>query len=520
MKVLRRIKNTIVIFSLCLVFLSITVQAYDVAVQPVRIHFSGTKGDIVTKTATVINGGTTPVLMRARGNASGLLVAPETFVLNASSSLNIVIFYTLPKNISSGNFTLTLTDLNITVTVNYTIAPAAPEPQAPVEVFPNPPKSGSNIAIFFTGTNRGLSAQGFLSVNGYIYPVEIEGYGIVSLDKNAYGTATLYLFGSSIEQEDSRKTFDIVKGIELLVTVDMPRESSIDSDVPVIVKYGPDTVGNVEVRIIDPDENEQTFTTNNQGKVEFTANEIGKWKATVTAEGQTATATIQIKYGYLPLGLVEETQQIGDTVTIVTDENAEIDVYIDGNFEFSHTAPTNGLMPLSLTKGGTYVLKGELGNKRGEYTFSVPGEAQISIIDPLTFGQVDRIEKNKRYTIKVTDSSGNSLYDAETLWIQNPTGTKELLSLTEGMGTWYPLMDGPYTLMVDDTTTVTGASKYIIIKPVPAEYGWLTAVLTVCILMAAIMVILYVVARKRGIPMRYVIPRFFKKKRKIELPIG
>lgn len=494
-------------------------SAMLVSFQPNHFTFSGLKGQIVNRTIVLTNQGNQTAIIKMKYNATGLLVIPQTITLNVSSSQNVLILYTLPTNISLGNISLSLSELNLSVTVNYTVN-LQPIIQAPVEVFPNPPISGSDIAVFFTGTSKGLIARGFLYVNGFIYSVDINGFGIISLDKNAYGPATLYLFGNSILSNQSMKTFTIQQGSALLVTINMPQESMIDADVPVIVKYGQDPLGNAEVKITDPDGNQETYTTDNQGKIEFTATAIGKWKATVTSGNQMASASTEIKYGTLPLGLAEDTPpQLGSTTTIVTIANTKVDVYIDDMFESSHTAPSDGLIPLPITKGGTYILKGELENKRSQFTFNIPGRAEIIIMDASTQMQVTNLQRNTRYDIRVTDASGNPLSEAESLWISNPSGTQEMLSLSEGMGTWYPMTDGLYTLSVDDTSTVGGNSRTITIKPISQDFGLLTGVIVFIVMIVMLFIILVLIAAKRHVPVNQVIMSIFKKKRRVELPV-
>jgi len=402
--------------------------------------------------------------------------------------------------------------------------------QAPVEIFPSPPKSGSNIAIYFTNESANLSANGFLHVNGFIYRVEMEeGFGIVELDKNAYGKATLYLFGSAITEEDSTKEFDIEKGIGKDLNVYITGTATINDDVAATVSYGGDPYGNQEVSVTSPSDGMDTYITNDQGRIEFTVDEIGKWRVMLTAEGQIATGHVNVDYGRLTLGTVEDIvtdpPQVGDTITIVTDPGAYIEVFIDGEIDGDHIASGDGFISLSIVKGGRYSLEGKLGNLRGKYSFQVPAKANINILDPITRMTVEQVENKKRYIIEVTNPAGHLIEDAESLWIANPMGTKELLPLTNGVGTWNTYQTGSYMLSVDDTASYASNSRYVLIRPPAGEFGWATGILIAVLSLFMLLGLLVIYSKKRGIPLKLVLNSisgslFKGKHKRPELPIG
>jgi len=506
----------IVAILLLLSIFVINVSAYNISISPDHFDFSGSKGNNILKTAIITNHNTTAVRINITTNASGLSIIPASFILNASSSKNILITYVLPVNISSGLINFSWNKTNLSVTVKYIEDKTE---QAPVEIFPDPPLSGTDIAIFFTGTSRGLTARGFLSVNGFIYPVEIDGFGIISLNKDAYGTATLYLFGNSIKQADSRKIFNITKGSSKLAGISIAKEAVFDSDIKVTVTYGDDAIGNIDVAVENPDGDKDTYETDNRGIIEFTADALGKWKVSANIEGQMVTGSINIVYGNLVIGIAEETYTVGDTVTVATDPDATIDVYVDNDYKTQLVASSDGLVSLALTDGGNYRLVGSLENLRGEYTFSLPKQAQIMILDASTRMQVMNIVSGKRYVVQVTDGTGNVITDVEELWISNPMGTKELLTLSEGEGPWTPLTTGAYSLSVDDTSTAAGNSKYMFIRSPESELGLVPTILAVIIIFVVIIIILWLSARSKHMTVGMLIGSMFKRKKRLEIPV-
>ncbi len=492
------------------------VSAVNVTVSPNHFDFSGSKGNIVTKTSLLTNLETTTVHIWVKTNVSGLTITPSNVTLASSSSASIALAYVLPTNVTSGTMTLSWNGTNITVTVvlveDLTF-------HAPVEVFPSPPVSGADMVLFFTGTSRGLEAGGFLSVNGFIYSVEMKGYAVVHLDEKAYGAALLYLFGNSIGQNDSRKTFTILRGSAKEVNLTAPAEATIDVSVAATLTYGSDPMGNQDVVVVSPDGNQDLMMTDNRGKVEFTPDSIGRWKLKATAEGQTATASIDVKYGELMLGIAEETYQLGDTITIVTEPQASIDVFIDDAHETQMVADSEGLAPLLLARGGNYRLVGSLESLRGEKAFTIPRQAEIYILDSGTHTVANRIEPGKRYIVQVADSSNNPLVDASSVWISNPSGTKELLELTDGEGSWMPPSAGSYSLVTDDTETSAGNSRFVVVRAQEAQLGAMTIAIGLLVFFILVFVILFLMARQKGIPLSVFMKSMVKRKEKVELPI-
>lgn len=499
-------------------FCQSAVSVPNVTISPGSFTFSGGKGDIVTKTATLTNHGSATVSFNITSNMTGLTIVPSRVTVTTSTPVNFMLVYILPANISSGSITFAWNGSELRVVITYIVVGSG-ENQAPVEIFPSTPVSGADIVIFFKETTPGLVAKGFLSVNSFIYPVIIDGFTIISLDKNAYGTALLYLFGNSVMPKDSKKTFTIQKGSIKEVVISVSKDVVINSDVTVTVMYGGDFLNNQEVIIIDPDDDQETMTTDNRGRIEFRVDSVGKWRLRTVADGQLATANINVDYGKLSLGIVEEEYGFGDTVTVITEPETAIDIYINNAYEGRLAASSEGFFSLVLSRGGTYRLEGSLGNLKGEYVFSIPGQAQIRILDPVTASPVTKLQVNKRYTVSVTDTEGGALKGADSIWISNPSGAKELLPLTDGAGGWCPLALGPYTLTFDDTATTAGNSMYFLIKPAEADFGPTLAVATVTVFFMSLFIILALVARSKAVPMTYLLSSLFKKKQKIELPI-
>lgn len=514
------------------VFLVQCISANDVTFEPESIFISGEKGTTIVESLNITNTNLTDsVDVNISTDAEGLTFFPDFVTLEPGDSVDIGIIYTLQTDVTYGNITFEWVGVDIVATVTIDEeengGEEPPPVQAPVEIFPSPAKSGSSIAIFFTDESAGLGADGFLHVNGFIYRVEMEGgFGIVELDRDAYGQATLYLFGSAIMESDSTKTFDIEKGTGKDLNVDITETATINDDVAATVSYGGDPYGSQEVSVTSPSAEVETYITDNQGRIEFNVDEIGRWRVMLTAEGQIATGHVTVDYGILPLGIVEEEPpQVGDIITIVTDPEAHIEVFIDGEINGDFVASGDGFIPLSIVRGGRYSLEGRLGNLRGKYSFQVPAKANINILDPITRTPVERVENKKRYIVEVTNSAGQLIEDAESVWIANPLGTKELIPLIGGIGTWNPYQTGSYMLSVDDTASCAGNSRYVLIRPPAGEFEWTTGVLVAVLSLFMIFCLLIIYSKKRGIPLKLVLNSisgtFFNKKRKRpELPIG
>ena len=516
------------ILSICLVQ---CVSATDITFEPKHIFISGEKGTIITDTLNVTNNNQNDSIeVTFLTDATGLSFFPTVITIGANKSVDVNVFYMLQTNVTYGNITFTLFGDGITGIVTIDEEGDGEEPptvQAPVEIFPSPATSGSSLAIYFTGDSTGLSADGFLSVRTFIYRVEMRnGFGIVDLEKDAYGPATLYLFGSTIQEGDSKKEFEIGKGTGKDLNVYITGTATINDDVAATVSYGGDPYGNLEVKVTSPSDEIETYITDNQGRAEFEVNEIGKWRVMVSAEGQMATGSVDVDYGVLPLGIVEEElPQVGDTITIVTDAEAYVEVVIDAVLDGDYIASADGFILLPILKGGRYTLDGKLGDLRGKHSFQVPSRANINILNPTTRMPVDKIESQKRYLVEVTNSAGHLIEDAESLWIANPMGTKELLPLSGGVGTWSPYRTGSYMLSVDDTAVCAGNSKYVLIKQTSGGFGWATGILIFFMIVLAFLCVLLVYSKKRKIPFKLLLGSTFgslfsKKNKRVDLPIG
>ena len=514
--------------SICLVQ---CVSANEVIFEPERIPISGEKGTTIVEKLTITNNNqTNSVNVSILTDSEELTILPSFVTLEVNESVDISIIYTLQTDVAYGNITFEWADVDIVATVTIDEggngAGELPPVQAPVEIFPSPPKSGSSIAIYFTNESAGLSADGFLHVNSFIYRVEMEdGFGIVALDREAYGHATLYLFGSAITEEDSTKEFDIEKGIGKDLRVSITETATINSDVTATVTYGGSPYGSQEASVTSPSDEMDAYITDNQGRIEFKVDEIGKWRIMLMAEGQIATGSVTAEYGLLPLGIIEEDPpQVGDSITIVTEPEAHIEVFINAEIDGDYIASGDGFIPLSIVKGGRYSLEGRLGNLRGKYSFQVPEKANINILDPATRMPVEPVENKKRYIIEVTNPAGRLIEDAESLWIANPRGTKELLPLTDGVGTWNTYQTGSYMLSVDDTSSYASNSRYVLIRPPVGEFGWATGILVVVLSLLVLLGLLVVYSKKRGIPLKLVLNSIsgsiFHKSKRQELPIG
>ena len=507
-----------------LLFFIPTVSAFNVTISPERFKFSGNARDIFTQIVTLYNHENTTIIINVTYVASGLIVVPPSFIIGPNATKDLGIVYTM-QNKSSGNVTFAWVNnntLNVYLIFDGTGQQIQPIGNASVNFFPPSPLSGLDLAIYFTGNYKGLNAEGFLSVNNFLYRVDIiGGLGIVTLDKNAYGTAMLYIFGKSISDADSMKVFDILKKPDTLVTITNPATATVDDEITAIVKSGDEPIGNIDVTVTSPTNQRDIYTTDNLGKISFTADEEGKWKLSTTDEGQTATSNVIVEYGVLALGIAEETPpKISDTITIMTEPNAVVDVEIDNMPEGEFTASSDGFIPFNIVKGGHYTLTGNLNKLRGTYSFTVPGKAEIILLDSTTHMSVQTIEKDKRYTVQATDSSGQILTSVDSVWISNPTGTKELLPLIEGVAMWSPTLTGSYILSVSETATTAGNSRYVLIKPSAGDTFWINIAIIIISSLLVISAILLVYSKKRKIPLSIVISSLFHRQKRVELPIG
>ena len=510
-----------------------TVLAEDVSVDPERIFISGDLGETITDSITITNHNLsedyTVVIIE---EVLGLTIIPESITVDANESVVLGVFYTFQQSIVSGNITFDFNGLDLLV--NLTIDELGQEGDGDGEAsdigigfLPNPPQSGGTIAIYFTGKNNSLSASGFLYCNGFVYNVDMEkGFGVVDVDQNAFGQATLYLFGKDLQESYVTTVFSIEKGTGKSLMVNVPETATIDDEITAVVTYGGTVYTGHDVTVESPDETVETFITDNNGKIYFDVWDEGRWKIIATGEGQIATGIINVEYGHLALSLVEdidtEPLEVGDVVTIVTEEGAYIEVFIDGEQIADYTAPSDGFISLSLLQGGNYALKGQMESKRGDFSFYVPPQAQIKLFDFETRLPVEKVEKQKKYIVEITDSKGNLLNEMEEAEINNPIGTKEILPLEDGKGTWFPLISGSFMLSVDETSKTAGTSKHVIVY----EPGLPAAEATVVVLLGVILVfmaLLFVYSKKKKLPFDLILKSIihpFKKKKKIELPVG
>ena len=505
-------------------------SASEVSLPP-SIEFSGKKDDVIIRVVTLHNSNETNAIVVNLSVAEGITTAPpDSVTIGNLTSATLGISYTLPYNVSTGliSFSWNVEDeeLNISVVAEEDLGNGGngeEPPEIPVSFFPAQPVSGSSIAIFFAEQYGGITANGFLYCNGYMYMVNVEdGFAIVHLDKDAYGPATLYLFGGAISSEDSIKTFTIEKGATALLSVSVPASTAtIDNDVTATVTYGGEPLTNQEVQVQAPDDAQETCITNNVGTIEFTVDAIGKWKLTVVAMEQMATASVTVSYGVLALSILEDDPQVGDTITILTEADAEIEVKIDGIFENDYIASSNGTVKYTLSKGGRYTLEGYLERKKAVYSFQVPGKAVISVLDLTTRMPVGKIEPGQRYIVEVTDSSGNTIDELDALWISNPMGTREYLPLTEGSGTWMPVVAGSYVLTVESVATSSGNSRYVLIKQSAGPTNVVLGAVLFVVIFLVIILLLLVYSKRRGVPLRITLKSLnpFSRTKKVELPI-
>lgn len=498
------------------------VSALDVSVTPSRIPIIGDVGDTIVEMVILENNENVTVTVIVEYDDLGLTIVPDNITLGPNFSDEMGVIYVIQPNITSGNITFTWVGSVLVASVDVDeVDEEPPLGDVPVEIFPSSPKSGSSIAVFFTGAHKGNSASGFLYCNGFMYPVDMEdGYGLIGLDPEAYGMATLYLFGSSVSEADSIKTFTVGKGESKFLMLSVPKTATVDSGVVATVSFGSEELGNQEIRVTSPSDVVDTFITDNKGRVEFTVDEIGRWRLTTADGGQMATGSIEVDYAVLPLGLIEENPQVGDSITIVTEPEAAVMVTLNSFFMSEYIASSDGFIPISLAEGGRYILDGQLGNMRGKYTFQIPGKAEIVILDSMTRMIVDAFEPYKQYIVEARGPDAKPLADAEAVWISNPYGTQEYLPLDGGKGLWTPLVTGPYTLSVDETASCAEGSEYILIMPVAGEFGWVVGVFIFIIIFFAMFTILLLYSKKRGVPLKIMWNSLRHKKKKSPLPIG
>jgi len=502
-------------------FLVQSACAFDVTVNPSSIPISGQKGKLVMDSVQLTNHENTSVTVNVLTNAPGLSAIPQSVFIGPNSSSNLGIVYTLQSAVSSGNITFSWqgTSLNVSVVINDTTPPPS---SAPVEIFPSAPQSGSSIAVYFTGTKEGLSASGFLYCNGYLYRVDmINGFGIVDLDRGAYGEAQLYLFGNAIEEDDTIKTFTIARGTGKSLSIDVQDTATVSGSVKAKVMMGTEPLEAQQIMITAPSENTETLTTNANGEVNILVDEVGKWKVATSTDSQTAIDYIDVQYGKLDIAFSEgDIPEIGRSITIKTRPDAKVSLFINGEFIEEYIASSEGFLTVQITNGGRYTLEGKSNNLRGSYSFNVPGQAVIEIIDQTTGMPVQAIEKEKSYLVRINDYSGNYVTEVDSVWIASPLGTKELLPLSGGSGTWTPITTGSYLLSVDGTESIAGATKYIAVTPSTGiDIAMLSAITLISIL--AIFVVTYIYSKKRGITLKQLFSfSILKRKGKVEIPIG
>ena len=513
---------------------TLLVTAFDtseITIEPSILSMSGLNGDTFVSSVEFFNTNLTEdAAFNIIYDAPGLSIAPSSIQIDANDSIIIGIFYAFQENVASGNITFEWegTDIKANVSIDEEVDEPLPPGDGSLDYFPKPPKSGYNIAFYFTGSNPVQDASGFLYCNGYVHSVDMHGgFGVALLHKDAYGPATLFLFGNFAGSKQVTETFDIERSVGKILSVNVPSTSTIGSELTATITYGGEAYGGQDVHIEGPDDEQETQTADNQGKVYFTVTKEGRWKIIANGEGQLATATVNVDYGVLALGLAEDIDEnpisVGDMMTIVTEEGANVEVTIDGDFVADYDAPVNGLITLPIIVGGNYVLDGRLDNKRGKFTFYISPQANIQLVNILNMMPVTKIIKDEKYRIEVTDTNGNALIGVESIWIMTPYGTKELLPLMDGVGTWSPFLTGSYMFSLDATSATAQTAKVFIVGTLgglPGAGAMLMIIIFTIIIFLSLVVIY---SKKKGIPLDLMFKsitsmKIFKKKPKIELP--
>jgi len=393
-----------------------------------------------------------------------------------------------------------------------------------IEIYPTNPKAGASLAVILKGAGyEGKNAKGLLCCNDNLYAFDMSnGVGVVVLDQQFYGTATLRVFSGEFSPPLT-KSIDITHPSTDNIRLLASSTSVINKDTVVMLRFNQNPIPDFEVKITSPDGGDHYLITDKDGKIYPVLDVAGIWSFNTNVYGADITPAVTIAvYETLSLSYAG-TPSVGVATVIATEPFASVKIFLDDGGELSlieqHIASAQGIVEFTPTVGGSYKVQGTSSSKRSVCWLDVPCTVNIRITDALTSHIVVDFEKGKVYRITISNNAGISLNNVEVLYVATPFATTEILSLIDGKATWMPHLTGSYVFTVEETEMQAGASQHVIVREALVEgFDVAIPVVIVIILIIILIVIVVIYSHYKHIPLKNIFKNIKFGKKKTGLP--
>jgi len=381
-----------------------------------------------------------------------------------------------------------------------------------INLFPSTPSSGDSFAIML---DEKMNTGGYIYVNGELVPVAImNGFGIISLDKNLFGQAMLWLYGSE-DGTSYTKNFEIECGVQGSLQFRAPEFVHINDEAKINVSVGGMPIENVEVTITNPDGEESVIVTDKNGGVQHVMDKVGNWFLRTSFANQNAVKEVVVEKGELNVYMEDDEFEVGEQIEIeVPEPGAKIEITKDGQNVLSGSF-VNKKYTFSLENTGVYTAKIWTANKEEQLSFKIFKEAQVNILT-LDNQPVSAVETGNKYMVKVVDGKNVPI----TTFNAVLTDGQPIL-LNGGIGFWTPDEPGTMHLFLNeiDGYDTKGTSIQVLGGTINTsgeglELNWAGIILLIIIF---IVILLYFFRDKLPKNIKGIFDKFLKPKR--EVPI-
>jgi len=358
-----------------------------------------------------------------------------------------------------------------------------------------------------------------LYCNDHLYDFDLlDGVGVVALDQDDYGQATLRIFSSDFSPTEITKTVTIEQPSTDDIRLLAPSAGIINKEVGVVLRFNRKPLPDFEVKATNPNGKESYLITDEDGKIFVMLDVAGIWSFKASVYGKEINAMTNAAYEVLSISLTD-TPSIGIKTIINTEPYASIEIFLEEKLIEQYTASPQGIVEFTPTVGGFYEVRGTSNNKKGTRYFDVIGNTNIRILDALTASPVIGFEKGKLYQIIVSNNAGVALDNIETLYITTPFATTEILSLKDGGAIWTPHLTGSYIFTIEDMDTQAGTSRHIKVNEVSVEEnGMVIPIIIFIVIMVIFITIIVIYSHYKHVPLRGIFKIFKFSKKKTKLP--
>jgi len=359
-----------------------------------------------------------------------------------------------------------------------------------------------------------------LYCNNNLYAFDMmNGVGIVVLDQQSYGTATLRIFSGDFSPTEITKTINIEQPSTDNIRLLAPSTGTINEETTVVLRFNQKPLPAFEVKVTNPDGEDSYLITDENGKIYATLDTAGIWSFNAIVYGKEIIAMTSAVYETLLLSFTG-TPSVGAETIINTEPYSSVEIFLEGELIEQYVASLQGTVEFTPTVGGFYEVQGTSSSKKGTCYFDVIGTATIRLLDAFTTLPVTSFEKGRVYQLIVSNNAGITLDTVEMLYITTPFATTEILSLTDGKATWMPHLTGSYIFTVEETDIQAGASQYIVVRDALVEGADATIPITLAVMsiIAIIIISIMYYAHHNKIPLKNIFKNIKFGKKKTGLP--